>query len=84
MAIVNKAEINMGIGLCFELVFSFSWINTQSGIGGSYGSSIFSSLFIYFERDRERESRGGAEREVERENPKQAPHCPLKAQTHKP
>ena len=33
------------------------------------------SLFIYFERDRDIMSRGGAEREGEGENPKQALHC---------
>ena len=32
------------------------------------------SLFIYFERDRESASEGGAEREEERGNPKQARH----------
>ena len=38
---------------------------------------FFFLKFIYFERgkQRERESRGGAEREGERESPKQAPHC---------
>ena len=44
--------------------------------------NIFLSLFIW-----ERESRGGAERDKERENPKQAPHCqrrdPWGVQTHK-
>ena len=32
-------------------------------------------LFIYFERACVRTSRGGAERERERENPEQAQHC---------
>ena len=43
--------------------------------------------FIYFERDRDCMSEGGAERGRERENPKQALHCQHRArcrvQTHK-
>ena len=39
---------------------------------------FFKSLFSYFER--EGMSRGGAEREGEIENPKQAPHCQHGAQ----
>ena len=46
----------------------------------------FLSLFIYF--DREKESRGGAEREGESENTKEAMHCQhrarCRAQTHEP
>ena len=38
---------------------------------------LFLSLFIYFERDRNSVSGGGAEREEKKENPKQALHCQL-------
>ena len=40
---------------------------------------IFLTLFIYFERDRNNASGAGAEREGERENPKQIPHCQHRA-----
>ena len=38
------------------------------------------SLFIYFERERERAWAGKGQREGERKNPKQAPHCLCGAQ----
>ena len=46
-----------------------------------YIPSFFLSLFIYFERDRESMSRGGAEKEGKRENTKQASRCQLRSPT---
>ena len=48
---------------------------------------FFMFIYLFWERERESEQ-GGAEREGERENPKQAPYCqhraPHRAWTHKP
>ena len=44
----------------------------------------FFLMFIDFERERENVSRGGAEGEEERENPKQAPHFQCKSQRMAP
>ena len=43
LAIVNSAEMNIGVHVCFQIRV-FSGYVSSSGIAGSYGSSIFSFL----------------------------------------
>ena len=47
LAIVNSAAMNIGMLVSFQIMV-FSGYVPRSGIAGSYGSSIFSFLRIYF------------------------------------
>ena len=64
-----------------EAVWLERWLPSQTGVQASQGSFLFILMFIYFEREKEREHTGASEggAEGERENPRQAPHCQHRA-----
>lgn len=44
LGIINNAEVNMGMHIFFQISFSFSSLNMENGIAGSYARSIFNIL----------------------------------------
>ena len=81
--LANREGLGREAGKDFKSAFSPAWCMAGNRVAFLSASFFFLILCICFVREREREresacvcmSRGGAEREGMRENPKEAAHC---------